>query len=251
VITDSDRQALMLAKRRFRAWVEHMGASTDRASQPLHSGELMGDPQFFYFQQYINVRTLPDPHTENDLREQLLALGDRGARAMDIYRDRHPDWARYTSGLAEFYFSTLFKSWAEVIGSYEQGNLMNQVGRYTFVIARLATADMTSWHVFHEWISQFENEEINRRFKHLEDFDRAYGPHILDTLYCLHGPRDWVIFMRLLDDESIVVINYKPGPTGVAVVPVSEVAEMPIVKDFKWHHGPAGDPHSPPSRFAP
>jgi hypothetical protein len=251
VITDSDRQALMVAKRRFRAWVEHMGTSIGRVSHPQHTGELMGDPQFFYFQQYVNVRTLPEPQTDSDLQEQLLALGDRGARAMDIYKDRHPEWARYTSALAEHYFPKLFTSWARVTGSYEQSSLMNQVGRYTYVIARLATADMVSWHVFHEWISTFENEQINRRYAHLDDFDRAYGPHIVDTLYCVHGTRDWVIFMRLLDDDTIVVINYKPGPTGVAVIPVSEVAEMPIIQDFKWHHRPPGDPHSFPNHFAP
>jgi hypothetical protein len=128
---------------------------------------------------------------------------------------------------------------------------MNQVGRYTFVIARLGPADMASWHVFREWIAMFENEAINRRYANLDDFDRAYGPQILETLYCVHGPRDWVIFMRLLDDETIVVINYQPGPTGVAVIPVSEVAEMPIIKDFKWYHKPPHDPHSSPNRFAP
>jgi len=250
-MTVGDRQALMLAKRRFRAWVEHMGRSIGRVSRPQHTGELMGDPQFFYFHQYVNVRTLPEPQTEIDVREQLEALGDRGARAMDIYKDHHPGWARYASGLAELYFPMLLKSWAEVIGSYEQSNLMNQVGRYTFVVAGLATADMASWHEFRDWISPFENEEINRRFAHLDDFDRVYGPHILDTLYCVHGPKDWVIFMRLLDDESIVVINYKPGPTGVAVVPVSEVPEMPIIKDFTWNHRPPADPHGPPNPYAP
>jgi hypothetical protein len=145
----------------------------------------------------------------------------------------------------------LFSSWAKVVGSFEQSNLMNQVGRYTFVIARLATADMASWHMFHEWISTFEHEEINRHYAHLDDFDRAYGPHIVDTLYCVHGPRDWVIFMRLLDDATIVVINYKPGPTGVAVIPVSEVPEMPIIKDFKWNHMPPNGPHSALNPFAP
>jgi hypothetical protein len=137
-----------------------------------------------------------------------------------------------------------------VIGSYELTTLINQVGRYTFVMARTATADLASWQVFHECLAAYENEEINRRYTHLDDFDRVYKPHIVSTLHCVHGPKDWVIFLRLLDDNSIVVINYKPGPTGVAVLPVSEVPEMPIIQDFKWNQRSPGDPHSVPPRFS-
>ncbi len=249
MITDDDREALNIAKRRYRAWVDHMGAANGRFSDAPHTGELTRNPRFFFFQQYLYVRNLPELHSEGDLREQLLALGDRGQTAMDIYIYRHPDWARSMSDLAHYYFPTPLRSWAEAVGTYELSTLMNQVGRYCFVIAGTATADLDSWRVFHEWLAPFANEELNRRYTHLDDFDRAYAAHIVSTLYCVHGPEDWVIFMRLLDDETIVVINYQPGPNGVAIIPVRDVPEMPVIKYFRWKQQPPQDPHAP-SRIA-
>ncbi len=234
MISDRDWEALVMAKRRYRAWVDHMGSTADRSSLSPHSGALQTDPQFFYFQQYINVRNLPDPQTESDLREQLLALGDRGESAMNTYAYQHPEWAHFMSLLAASRFPTPLQGWSEAVGTYELSVLLNQVGCYCFVMARMATADLDSWHTFHYWLAPFANEEINRRYAHLDELDRACAPHIIKKMYCAHGPEDWVIFVRLLDDNTIVLINYLPGPTGVAIIPVREVPEMPAIRGFFW-----------------